>query len=62
MLYDARDAFTDRGRTTLALMRLQLSELDYQRIIREELIANDGRPVLKRGRICDRKRTPSLRK
>ena len=37
-------------------------ERDYQRIVRKELIANDGRPVAKRGRICDRKGAPSRRK
>lgn len=68
MLFDRRDAFTDRARTTLALglMRLHLNELDewrdYQRIIREELEANGGRPVVRRGRICDKRGTTSLRK
>ena len=48
MLYDQRDAFTNRERTTLALglMRLHLLELDdqhdYQRAIREELVSNDA--------------------
>lgn len=68
MLFDRRDAFTNRARTTLALglMRLHLNELDelrdYQRIIREELVANDGRPVAVRGTTCDRRGTTSLRK
>jgi hypothetical protein len=68
MLYDRRDAFTNRARTTLALglMRLHLNELDeqrdYQRVIREELEANGGRPVAKRGRICDKRGTTSLRR
>ena len=68
MLFDRRDAFTNRARTTLALglMRLHLNELDeqrdYQRIIREELEANGGRPVVRRGRICDKRGTTSLRK
>ena len=68
MISDRRDAFTNRRRTTLALglMRLHLNELDeqrdYQRVIRAELEANDGRPVVKRGMICDPRGTTSLRK
>lgn len=68
MLYDRRDAFTSRARTTLALglVRVHLNELDeqrdYQRIIRDELEANGGRPVVKRGRICDKRGATSLRK
>lgn len=67
MLHDRRDAFTNRARTTLALglITLHLNELDeqhdYQRIVRDHLTANDGRPSAQRDVICDPWNKPTLR-
>jgi hypothetical protein len=47
-----------RSRSACGLHLNELDEQrDYQSVIREELVANGGRPVAARGTICDRRGT-----
>ena len=67
MLFDRRDAFTNKARTDLllGLITLHLNENDdprrYATLLRDYLIANNGGPGVKRGAICDPKGKPTLR-
>lgn len=65
VLFDRRDAFTNKKRTDLllGLITLHLNESDDQRqyaaLLRDHLRANNGGPSVRRGRICDPKGQPS---